>query len=352
MKITYMQLREDFDSINKQTLNSFYKDSDKETDLFIYPDLNAITVRKPSKKVKKFLYTEYSVSGSIFKRIAVWCYIRLLLNSFGLIAGSKIKQKGDISSSTLIYPCNKKYRIFDFDSDTVTVVTKSGFPNSALKQEIDFRNNHKADFILPLKDFKENQYSEKIIDGIPLARVKKNKENYIEKANKIWREYTFKYDKNLTQNEYLEYMRKNLEDKLEILRSNTDEDTMLKLSDVIEKISSKITSFNSNITVTLSHGDLQPGNIWVESITDKLYIIDWESALLRSVWYDDILLYGDLRMPHGLKKLFELEPSLRKYVLILEELLYRLEDTCCLPADIREKALDGISKIFNVSNIE
>ena len=271
MKITYMRLREDFDSINKQTLNSFYKDSDKETDLFIYPELNAIIVRNPSKKVKKYLYTEYSVTGSIFKCIAVWCYIRLLLNSFGLMAGSKIRQKGDIGSNTLIYPCNKKYRIFDFESDTVTVVTKSGFPNSAIKQEIDFRNKHKADFILPLKDFKENQYTEEIISGIPLARIKKNKDEYIKKANKLWREYCIKYEKEISPNEYLEYMKKSLEDKLEILHGSANEEIMQKLSDIIKAISSKISAFDSNITVTLSHGDLQPGNIWVENITDKIY---------------------------------------------------------------------------------
>ena len=352
MKITYMKLREDFESINKRTLDSFYKDSDKETDLFIYPELNAIIVRNPSKKVKKFLYTEYSVSGSIFKRIAVWCYIRLLLNSFGLMSGSKIKQKGDVGPNILIYPCNKKYRIFDFDSDTVTVVTKSGFPNSAIKQEIEFRNNNKADFILPLKDFKENQYTERIINGVPLARIKKNKHKYIEKADKLWREYCIQYKKEVSANEYLEYMKNCIEEKLEILRTDTSKETMLKISNIIETISSKILSFDSNITLTLSHGDLQPGNIWVENVTDKVYIIDWESALLRSVWYDEVLLYEGLRMPGGLRKLFELKHSLRKYVLILEELLYRLDDVCCLPSDIRGKTLDGIAKDFDVSNIK
>ena len=97
---------------------------------------------------------------------------------------------------------------------------------------------------------------------------------------------------------------------------------------------------------------MQPGNIWIENITDKVFIIDWETAKLRSVWYDEFLLYEGLRMPWGLKKLFELEPSLRKYVVILEELLYRLEDACCLPNDIRRKTLDGISKDFDVSNIK
>ncbi|MBE6732987.1 MAG: hypothetical protein E7561_03215 [Ruminococcaceae bacterium] len=352
MKITYMRLCEDFDRINKETLNSFYTNSDKETDLFVYPELNAIIVRNPSKKVKKFIYTEYSVSGSIFKRIAVWCYIRLLLNSFGLLASSRIRQKGDIGSSVLLYPCNKKYRIFDFASNTVTVLTKSGFPNSAIKEEIDFRNNHKVDFILPLKNFKENQYTEEIIDGMPLARIKNDKEQYIETANKIWREYASKYDKEISPKEYCDIINKSLSEKLEILKSNIEDGAITKLQDTIKELCLKIILFDSSITITLSHGDLQPGNIWIENITDKVYIIDWETAKLRSVWYDEFLLYEGLRMPGGLNKLFELKPSLRKYVVILEELLYRLDDACCLPNDIRGKTLDGISNDFDVSNIK
>ena len=57
-------------------------------------------------------------------------------------------------------------------------------------------------------------------------------------------------------------------------------------------------------------------------------------------------------MPNGLKKLFDLDNSIRKYVLILEELLYRLDDVCCLPADIRRKSIDGIANDFDVSNIK
>lgn len=352
MKITYMRLREDFDSINRETLNTFYGDSDKETDLFIYPELNAIVVRKPSKKVKRFLYTEYTVSGSVVKRIAVWCYIRLLLNSFGFFAGSKIRQKGNIDSNTLIYPCNKKYRIFDFNSNTVTVLTKSGFPNSAIKEEIEFRNEHKADFILPLKDFKENQYTEEIIDGTPLARVKSNKAKYIDNANKVWRKYTSNFDKEISSKEYCEFIDKSLVEKLEVLKNNTDGDSIEKIQNIIKELYTSIGTFNSNITLTLSHGDLQPGNIWVENSTEKIYVIDWETAKIRSVWYDEFLLYKDLRMPGGLNKLFELNPSICKYVVILEELLYRLDDACCLPNDIRRKTLDRISKDFDVSNIK
>ena len=45
MKITYMRLREDFDKINKDTLNSIYCDSNEKTDLFI-PNLEKIGLLK------------------------------------------------------------------------------------------------------------------------------------------------------------------------------------------------------------------------------------------------------------------------------------------------------------------
>ena len=44
--------REDFYKINQETLNYFYTDDLHESILYIYPQLNAIVTKKPSKEVK------------------------------------------------------------------------------------------------------------------------------------------------------------------------------------------------------------------------------------------------------------------------------------------------------------
>ncbi len=351
MKISYMMLREDFDKINRETLNLFYDASDKVTDLFIYPQLNAIVTRKPSKAVKQYLYTEYSVTGSLLKRMAVWCYTRILMNSWGILASKKLKQKGDIGTDILIYPCNKKYRVFDFAADQVSVITKSGFPVLAIQHEIAFRKEHHAAFMLPLLDCGENYYSETIIHGKPLARVKEGRKEYTDEAYRLWKEYVSSYRQEMKAETFAHKMMDRSEEVLETLSEALGEETTNELKHLMKVLCKRISQYDTMIPLTLSHGDIQPGNIWVEDRTQKIYIIDWESVEMRSSWYDEELLFGGLRMVGGLKKISESKPSVRKYVLMSEELMYRLEDICYLPFEIRRKTTDDIKRDFNVQNI-
>ena len=61
--------REDFYKINQETLNYFYTDDLHESILYIYPQLNAIVTKKPSKEVKRYLYVEYNVKSSFLKKV-------------------------------------------------------------------------------------------------------------------------------------------------------------------------------------------------------------------------------------------------------------------------------------------
>ena len=115
MKISYMLKRESFYEINEKTLGAFYEGQEKLKKLYVYPELNAIVTARPSKKVKEYLYTEYRVSGSLLRRIAVRFYATLMLNSGGLLASKRFARKTSADKDTLIYPCNKKYRIFIFE---------------------------------------------------------------------------------------------------------------------------------------------------------------------------------------------------------------------------------------------
>jgi len=142
-----MLKRESFYEINEKTLGVFYKGQEKQKKLYVYPELNAIVTAHPSKKVKEYLYTEYRVSGSLLRRIAVKLYATVMLNSGGLLASKKLAIKNGADKDTLIYPCNKKYRIFNFKRNTVSVTPKYGFSTVDLKNEIAFRSQNSADFI-------------------------------------------------------------------------------------------------------------------------------------------------------------------------------------------------------------
>ena len=71
MKIDAMVIRENFYSINEKTLENYYKNvfgqdlkisTGKPLDfskIVIYPKINAIVTRTPSKKVLKYVFSEF-----------------------------------------------------------------------------------------------------------------------------------------------------------------------------------------------------------------------------------------------------------------------------------------------------
>lgn len=332
MKITYMLRREDFYEINKNTLNRFYQDSTAEKRLYIYPELNAIVTAHPSKTVRQYLYTEFRVNGSALKRILVRLYATLMLNSGGLLASKSIRIKTDADQDTLIYPCNKKYRVFDFKENKVSVFAKDGFPADGLVNEIAFRTQNTADFIPGLLSSDENGYVETIIDGCPVARTGARVQDLSDRAFGIWSAYILPYTRQTAAAEYAEVLHSRIEQlKMQIREMgktvNTD-----NLDVLCGELLAVLQNDSGLIPVSLSHGDLQPGNVWVENGTDKLYIIDWESCERRSTWYDQAMLYEGLRRSDGIARYVKQRDLIHATVL-LEDVIFRLADLTNLPHD-------------------
>lgn len=328
MKISYMIKREDFYRINHETLTRYFSDAKTERKLYIYPKLNAIITRRPNKAVRKYLYAEYKVQGSIVKKFLAFFYVRFMLNSFGLFA-KKIRIPSTATNDTLIYPCNKKYRIFNFSKGTVEVIVKSGFPTRCLKQEIDFRKNVKEDFVLGLEEIKENGYVEKIVDGKPIARVK-NCEDLKNKAYDLWQTYIADSIKIISSVDYANKLFGEMQTLIAALKEKGKKIDYFKTIKVAETLKAKINSFNEDVAVSFSHGDLQAGNIWAENGTGKLFIIDWESFSLRSVWYDKAVLFEEIRKDKEFEKYIK-TLDLEHCTVFFEDFIYRLIELQDLP---------------------
>lgn len=341
-----MLTREDFYAINQQTLDNYFVGG-KKIKLYIYPELNAIVTKRPSKKVKKYLYVEYKVNASLLKRIAVYLYTRLTINSFGVFAKKTCNINGDFSNDCLIYPCNKKIRIFNFKNNTVRVIPKATFPDVDIRKEIAFRTQNKAEFIPEILSFEENNYTEKIIDGYPLAREKEKFEFYKEKAYKIWGEYIASNTYNVTAKEYVNKLRKKFENLLIQLseEKNVDKD---KIVTIENKLFELISTFDEDVEVGLSHGDLQPGNIWIENNTNKIYIIDWEAYDERCLNYDYIVLNNQIRRTDGLSKFISiLNESVQNLIVLYEDLLFKINELNSLPQDFgKEDFANYIEIVF------
>lgn len=327
MKITEMLQREDFNQINRDTLAAYYGNRGTKGNLYIYPRLNAIVTKHPSKAVRQYLLTEYEVRGSAAKRLAVQVYVRLCLNSFGLLADRRIELNHCATSDTLIYPCNRKYRVFDFNNETVAVQIKAGFPTEQLKHEIAFRTREDLpDFVPVVVNRNELGYTEQIIDGRPLARISEGFAQYRQEAYAQLMAYASSFNETVSGSVYAGNLRKRA---MELACG-----TSLPIEPLLDALC-ELVADQPQIDTTFSHGDLQPGNIWVENGTNKLFIIDWESWGIRSSFYDKATLFDGLR-PGSIQTYLNKEgiSSEEKAVVLLEDLIFQLEEYRSLPGEV------------------
>lgn len=335
MKISHMLAREDFYCIISHTLKRYYQNAEKKTKLYVYPQLNAIVSASPSSKVKQYLYTEYKVNASLPKRFLVNAYCHLMMNTFGLLAEKKLELCSDAGADTLIYPCNRKIRIFDFAENIVRVVPKWSFPDNDLQREIAFRTHHQAEFIPKLLSFDEQGYTEEIIDGYPLARASEKIEEKSRQAYEIWRAYTRRYDRTVLLNQYIAELNRQYEADIRQLKQSKK----LPYEDINQywkKLQDILAAEDGELTLTLSHGDLQPGNIWIDNNSENIVIIDWESYSERSVSYDAALLFSELRKTKGLSRYVqEMKPE--KALVLAEDILFRLHELNELPEQFGSK---------------
>jgi thiamine kinase-like enzyme len=364
MKIDEMLKREDFFEILLSTLNnhfdqySFQLETPKTAEyintLYVYDKLNAIVAKKPSKETKKFLKTEYTIKGSFFRKLIVKFYLEFSLSTFGILSN---KQKVYISgtnqvdfSNILIYPCNKKIRFFNFEKHEVEVISKTGFPLTAIKKEIEFRTNHVNFHIEPIRNFGDNWYSERIIEGIPLARIQDPiKYGYLKQDSLVkLRSITDAYRQIRNSIEYKDSL---------ILQINKVSNELLanypSINNLIEtilcKLNGLLAEFNKEIILTLSHGDFHHGNIWIDNSTQKIIIIDWETTDTRTEWYDIFTLFGGLREVNGLQNLikhlntntidfidYSGHEHLQQIVtmVLLEDMMFRFNDFVTTPFEI------------------
>ena len=340
MKISYMKKRENFYKINQSTLDKFYNEKTKAKKLFIYPHLNAIVTGSPSKAVTDYLFAEYNVGGNKIKRSLAKMYTKVVINSKGCLSNGSCRFNGSFNDSMMIYPCNKKIRVFDFEKGEVRVLVKDGFMADGLLRELEFRRTHNADFILPITSSADEEYTEKIIDGRSIVRSGDDYSALRDKAWEIWKSYVGGGKKICACN-YVITLRERFRSMINGLNKPTlDLSSLENLEAEIHKI---LSDSDVEIEVCMSHGDLQPGNIWVESGSEKIYIIDWESVSERSASYDYYALYKDLRRTDGLLSIAD-ERSVTSSVVLYEDMIYRIEDLSMLPGDVGSAELNLYAK--------
>ena len=312
MKISEMLQREEFYDILPQTLIRYanflgigqgsvvVKDKGMEADMYVNEKLNAIISAKPSKNVKDYLKTEYAVNGSALRKMMVNTYLTASTTMVKRLSQRGLALKTSLPlNDVLIYPCNKKIRLFDFTSGIVYTVLKDGFPDIYIKRETEFRQNTKAAFVPKITNSGEGCYSETIIKyGRPLARIQD--EAFVEEKKKESLDLLL----SLTQErEYISakvYLAQLKDRCMAMLASKEGFDGESIVSGIFDGMNDGIN--DCEIEMVTSHGDFQPGNIWIDA-EGKIVIIDWETVKKRSPFYDYAALYCRLRNHGGLQNL-------------------------------------------------
>jgi thiamine kinase-like enzyme len=364
--------REDFYSILEKTLSkqsarwgissndTGTEAEKKQTVLYVNPQLNAIMSSRVGRRVRNFLKTEYNVDGGLFKRAAVGTYLWVATSFVRLFSQKKILFFYDRDpKELLIYPCNKKIRLFDFGQEVVYTVLKDGFSDLYINREIAFRRTWANEFIPSIRESGNGYYSERIIDGRPLARI--NDTLFVESAKKKAHEMILSLTgqkEAIRAAEYLDNLADECNKLLSLKREYRDGDIV---HEIFERLKRKCPDIRFPLVV--SHGDLQPGNIWIENENNRLIIIDWETVNQRSVFYDFVVLYLDIRKNISIQQLYERVlkgarmqgydyPDKAVAIIVLaEELVYRTEEFVGLPETIGTKEYKDIIDQYTHLNL-
>lgn len=379
MKIDALLKREDFYGILENTLNDYYKNiihtdvtvkvgnNSIKNPVVVYPKLNRIIKRLPAKPIVKGIYRGFNVNDNTIKRIVAKAYITALIGSFGLLASKSISFS-DISvfsSHHEICPGNKKIRINNLSTGISDVVMKKGFDDLYFRNEMSFRLNNTADYLVPVYESGENWYREKLISGVSLARItdKSLFDKSLRCALKYLGEIIDSSLRYVPGKEYAEQLKAELYAGIDRIFAEKKD---LKYSrNDIEKTTEKLIEDVKNIKeipVANSHGDFQTGNVVVGD-DGKVYLIDWETYKLRSIWYDSVTSLAYTRRAGSWKKILKNKDE--KYicddifyfdsrkncsadealsVLLLEDLSFRITDSLMVPGSL---GCESINEFFN-----
>lgn len=310
MTIQEMFEREDIYGILETTMHQYFKEVHQKDiavtiskrhfgqRLLIYPRLGIIVSRFPSWAVIKRTYVSFDVQGNLPKKLFAWAYITLCFLTFGLFAHASMRLS-DYSvwfRGMLVVPSNRKIRIYRYDQGYVDSILKDGFNDYYFNKELEVRKSPEFDFILGLMDYGNRWYREQLLRGRCLVRVAPDK--YDSYMKRVISDLSLFYARNTKEVIAGSYINQLTEEYIEKLKRVEDAKHIKcgdKIRKVVNLVRDKFGSSNESIHLTLTHGDLQTGNIYLDEQNDKIYIIDWETVKEKSVWYDSATVLCETR---------------------------------------------------------
>lgn len=308
MNISAMLERESFYNVLFETIRSYFRQVhgvevdvgfNKTEDckkLYLYYVPSFIAGKEITKGMRKFLYSEYNIRGSMLKYFIGKLGVFAVTVTHGIAANKRfyIGPAKAVNKPIFILPCNRSIRFFDFKNDCVDCVVKESYRSDYMENQIQFRLSNDYFFVPKVVEYGFRWYRERIMHGNPLARVR----NYsaYKKGTAEALAYMGIVAKDTIQyvdcREYVRNLIDHIESMLEKFMNNGACDDGVFASYIACAMRGTEQS-NFYIPTVLSHGDLQSGNIWVTEEGNTI-IYDWETNGRRSVWYDPATLLWKL----------------------------------------------------------
>lgn len=362
--------RENVYAIIKDTLEnnnlgvlSFKKDKNKGIKYYAFPRLGVL-ITKSGLRNKSFIQNinrNWSFPNNYKKRTLVKVYLFLVLLLPNLFA-DKVLYLNDskINSSSVVFPGNKKIKIVDYESRTVTNILKTSFKNTWILKEIEFRTkNSYIDNILPLKAG-INSYIEPFLIGFSYTRLPSNTQNKL-------LERIIKFSQNLSRTKVvkkdaLDYALERKNYVAELLKKRLY-GFYYEFKSIVDAFLDFATSVNNfEIFIEMSHGDFQKGNIFY-TLDNQLYVLDWETPGMRIKHYDLITFFNNTRNSNNSVKFVKnvcqkgeislgstniIENSTYSYLklFLLEDFIWQIEESEILDENMTSTGLKNYIKFI------
>lgn len=305
MRISELEAREDFSTILRTTLADGWSTTlgrpvevsvrgrVSGQDWFVNPVFSAIHTRGVDPEVRHFLADSLKFTP---KRARLPAQFLLGVGAatragLALLARPIFTVSPELpgASRILVVPGNQRVRIFDFGTHRTRVFLKTGFDRGCMQREIELRANAHPDAPFPkilVSDGTGTWFEEALLDGWSLPRCPPwlDKRGYEEEAFRILELWLDRTGVETSADEYVAGLLTALREGLQAEAGISDQERHSLVAD-LERVASVAATLRV-LKVARSHGDFQPGNVFVESATRTVKLIDWEYCGVRSVFYD------------------------------------------------------------------
>lgn len=319
MKITELRYRESYDDILPKTLKEAvnaaaalgWQKSDTPTQWFLYRGFDVYVTRHFASSGRDFLYHQYAYTPHAHWRVAQHLAVgAMCMPSFST---HFLRPAFELSGCPhdafgMWMPGNHRFRYFDFQSRTVSVFPKHGFSPDLISKEIAFRKRYapQFDWLVPIlnADGENSVFEEPLLMMYPCNREpdRRRREQCLKSAAQCLSSLHTLNAQTLDAQSYLALKRQ----QYDVARANLAKKfpgLAFNLTDALWTLSARIISQLDSVTMSLTHGDFQPGNILIsypKNLPPHTAIIDWEDLDMRASLHDIMVFLLSSRAPRAL----------------------------------------------------